>query len=51
MPWKKGQSGNPGGRPKLNADVREAIQSNGELAVQRMRQLLTDDSAWGSYAY
>jgi len=23
--WKKGESGNPGGRPKLPADVREAL--------------------------
>ncbi len=31
----------------MHPDVREDIQSNGELAAQRMRQLLTDDSAWG----
>ncbi len=31
----------------MDPNVREAIQSNGELAAQRMRQLLTDDSAWG----
>ncbi len=47
MPWQKGQSGNPGGRPAMHPDVREAIQSNGELAVRRMRQLLDDDTAWG----
>ena len=47
MVWKKGQSGNPGGRPKIDPNVREAIGRNGQLAVQRMHELLTDDAAWG----
>ena len=47
MTFKPGQSGNPSGRPPMPKPVREAIRSNGELAVNRMEQLLSDDSAWG----
>ena len=47
MTFKPGQSGNPSGRPPMPKPVREAIRSNGELAVRRMEQLLSDDSAWG----
>jgi hypothetical protein len=45
--WVKGSSGNPGGRTALPAEVRAAIQSNGEKAVARMNQMLSDDTAWG----
>ena len=47
MPWKKGQTGNPGGRPKMDPSVREAIGRNGQIAVERMHQLLNDETAWG----
>ena len=47
MMFKKGQSGNPSGRPPMPPEVREAIRANGEIAVRRMDQLLADDSAWG----
>ena len=45
--WKPGQSGNPAGRPPMPVEVREAIRANGRLGVERMRQLLMDDTAWG----
>ena len=45
--FKKGQSGNPSGRPPMPPEVREAVRANGCLAVRRMEQLLEDDSAWG----
>ena len=47
MAWKKGQSGNPGGRPKLDPAVRQAILANGVKAAERMAELLGDDEAWG----
>ena len=49
--FKKGQSGNPSGRPKTAPEVREAIQSNGLIAVRRMSELLNDDSAWGAHGW
>lgn len=47
MTWVKGQSGNPSGRPRMDPQVREAIRHNGVVGVERMRELLDDDSAWG----
>ncbi|MEM9394590.1 MAG: DUF5681 domain-containing protein [Pseudomonadota bacterium] len=47
MPFAKGQSGNPGGRPKMDPEIREAIGRNGELAIKRMQQILKDKTAWG----
>ena len=51
MAWQKGQSGNPGGRPKIDPSIREAIGRNGQMAVKRMHQLLNDDGAWGQGAW
>ncbi|SNS57003.1 hypothetical protein [Tropicimonas sediminicola] len=47
MTWVKGQSGNPSGRPRMDPQVREAIRQNGVAGVERMRELLDDDTAWG----
>lgn len=47
MTWVKGQSGNPSGRPRIDPQVREAIRQNGATGVERMREMLDDDSAWG----
>ncbi len=41
--FKPGHSGNPGGRPKLDPEIRKLIQSNGEVAVKRMSDLLSMD--------
>ena len=41
--FKPGHSGNPGGRPKLDPKTRKLIQSNGEIAVKRMNDLLSMD--------
>jgi len=40
MKFKKGQSGNPGGRPKENAEVKELAREYGEAAVARLAQLM-----------
>lgn len=36
MPWKKGQSGNPKGRPPGNAVLKEMAQTHGEAAIARL---------------
>ena len=38
--WKPGQSGNPGGRPKVVAEVRELARQYGYEAIQRLVVLL-----------
>ena len=48
MPWVKGQSGNPGGRPRLDPAIKEAMRENGLRGITRMRQLLDDETAWGN---
>ncbi len=47
MVFKPGQSGNPSGRRRQPPEVREAIRTNGELAVRRMQDIMEDDTAWG----
>ncbi len=41
--FKPGQSGNPGGRPRLGPETKKLIQLNGEIAVKRMNDLLSMD--------
>jgi len=36
MAWKKGQSGNPGGRPKEAQEVKELARLHTEAAVRRL---------------
>jgi hypothetical protein len=38
--WKPGQSGNPGGRPRVQAIVREAAQFDSLEAYQKIRELM-----------
>lgn len=37
--WQPGQSGNPGGRPKVLAEVREAAQQYGPAAIESLAKL------------
>lgn len=40
MPFEKGQSGNPGGRPKLVGKVRELAQEKGETALRLLIEIM-----------
>lgn len=41
-PFKPGQSGNPGGRPKVLGRVRELAQASTEIAVKTLIEALQD---------
>ena len=43
MAFKKGQSGNPLGRLPMAPELKQAIQNNGALAIQRMGEMLAED--------
>jgi Family of unknown function (DUF5681) len=38
--FQKGQSGNPGGRPKLEGEIRDLAQRHGNAALKRLVQLM-----------
>ena len=38
--WKKGQSGNPGGRPKVAAEVKELARQHGAEAIATLIRLM-----------
>ena len=42
-PFRPGQSGNPGGRPKSNEHVRNIARSNSVRAVERLIELIESD--------
>ncbi len=44
MPFKKGQSGNPGGRPKEIGEVRELAKKHGPAAIKRLVKLIASDN-------
>src|SRR6187551_2201749 len=44
-PFKKGQSGNPGGRPKVVAEVRELARKHTSEAVETLVSIMTNTKA------
>ncbi len=42
--WKPGQSGNPEGRPKLIAEVRDLARQHSPRAIERLVELMEADS-------
>jgi hypothetical protein len=42
---------NPGGRPRMQKEIRGAIQQTGEKTAERMAALLNDDDAFGPGAW
>ena len=45
MPWVKGASGNPGGRPREVADIRKLARSRGKQAIDTLYEIMTDKKA------
>lgn len=43
MAFKPGQSGNPSGRPKENAEVKRLAQSHGIAAINKLVALMSSD--------
>ncbi len=43
MPFQPGQSGNPGGRPKENAEIKALARTYGRTALEKMAALLESD--------
>ena len=45
MPFIKGQSGNPGGRPKECGEIRELARQHGPAAIQKLVEHLEGDDS------
>ncbi len=45
MPFKKGQSGNPGGRPKIVGDVQELAREHSTEAIGTLAAIMRDKKA------
>jgi hypothetical protein len=50
MPFRKGQSGNPGGRPKENDEIKRLAKSHGPMAIERLAHWANSDNARASVA-
>lgn len=48
MAWVKGQSGNPGGRPKEDAELRKLARAHTQEAIERLAFWLHSDNAKAS---
>jgi hypothetical protein len=44
-PFKKGQSGNPGGRPKLPEEFKELARTNSIIALQKAIDIMTNPNS------
>ena len=44
-PFKKGQSGNPGGRPKVVAEVKELARAHTDKAIETLVSIMTNPKA------
>ena len=44
-PFRKGQSGNPGGRPKVVAEVKELAREHTAEAIETLKQNAEDTNA------
>lgn len=42
-PWKPGESGNPGGRPKIDQEIRELAQVDSPEAYEKIRAIMLND--------
>ena len=43
-PFAKGRSGNPGGRPKVEGEIRELAQKHGPDALKRLVELMKSEN-------
>lgn len=48
--WKKGQSGNPGGRPKDDHEIRELARSHCREAIERLAQIVRGEDVKAAVA-
>lgn len=48
MPFQKGQSGNPGGRPKEDDEIKRLAREHGPAAISRLVEWMASDNAKAS---
>ena len=49
MPWKKGETGNPGGRPSMPEELKSKLKKGADEAVAFWLAALSDDSMLWQY--